>query len=116
MATMGQIVTDDAHDLKSSKLFQTLIDEVGMHIPQSVKDGYNNAIGAGEIDTAIAGLLDLSGTMHWFAIPDSLFGKIQDWLDDFGTPEDDDYDYEWSAAKGAIEYSRSQINTNLALA
>jgi len=98
----------DEQDRDSIELLKELIAAAGPALSRDEVDNKWAAVRCGELDSAIEGMIDLSGAMHWYAIPRSLESKIKRWLDSLGVPGPDDDDYPWYAAKRALDYSRSQ--------
>lgn len=98
----------DLYDRNSIKLLEDLIDAAGSAISQTEIDNKWDAVRCGEIDSAIEGMIDLSGVMHWYVIPSTLSTSIQEWLESSGTPGPDDDDYPWYAVERALSTADSR--------
>jgi hypothetical protein len=98
---------------RSIRLLTDLIEAAGPALSQSDIDNKWAAVNCGELDSAIEGLIDLSGASHLYIIPSSFAPKIKEWLDSLGTPGPDDDDYPWYASERALEYSRLQEKASL---
>ena len=103
----------DEHNRNAIQLLTELIAAAGPALSQDEIDNKWTAARCGELDSAIEGMIDLSGAMHWYAIPSSLESKIKEWLDGLGAPGPGDDDYPWYATERALEYSRNQESVTM---
>ncbi|MCL1800946.1 MAG: hypothetical protein FWG25_06250 [Promicromonosporaceae bacterium] len=104
------------HALKATELFSALLVELSDELSDDTKQSLIDIVNCGELDSAIEGILDMSGASHLFVIPSSFAQRIESWVADFEPFGPDDDDYIRYAADRAMSYSRDQERQHSPLA